>query len=592
MAKVKGTKKVDAITVNDASVIVVTAKKKSKSVIAKNGNNRIYGLDGKDKITVSGGKKNLIYGDAGNDTITVTKKTGTGNKIYGGAGNDTFKINGGKSNYFYGGAGNDVFKINGGGKNYIYGGAGRDTYLLSAFTGKTNLVINQSGSKFGDMDVLQLKNVKKTDVKYKLKDNKLIITHKNGGTIAVNNWGKRPLSEIQFVGTKTKTLTNYDITDKLKSYKYRTITKSGTYKATGGNDKLIVSAKKKARTLLDSSGTDGNNNPTNPENSSGEIINGFPVTRQIIIDNLGVGGIDSLDVSSFGGWSEFYFEDKDLILPMIENAGDITSGDDDIITKITLKDFAAKDRIFELIDIENTEPNHLIVNSGNIVQGTTGRDMIYVMKNGQSVFGNGDNDDVYIYGHNNTKVTFSNKDDDDYAFVSIKSGNSNVINANGAEFLTVWLENSSGNTIIGGTGFNCWRSNNNRFYGSAGNDEINVSSNSTNNVVYAKAGNDHIFVNGDGGNKFWKWVGAFFADIFDIGWFCEGTGGIDSICDYIFGTDTLQVSDSNDISDSVVSGSDIVLNLRGGGSVKVIGAAANGISILDSSTGKTFNPLN
>jgi len=79
----------------------------------------------------------------------------------------------------------------------VRGNAGRDTYVLTAFTAKTNLTINQSGSKFGDMDILQLKNVKKSDVKYSLKGTKLIITHKNGGEITVSNWNKRPLSEIQ-----------------------------------------------------------------------------------------------------------------------------------------------------------------------------------------------------------------------------------------------------------------------------------------------------------------------------------------------------------------------------------------------------------
>ena len=136
MAIVKGTKNVDKFTVNESNVIVVTDKKSTKSAIAKNGKNKIYGAATNDIFTVKGGKKNYIYGDAGNDTITVTSKIGTGNKIYGDdakekvTGNDTFNINGGNKNYFYGGKGTDTFNINGGSGNILDGGAGKDTFVF------------------------------------------------------------------------------------------------------------------------------------------------------------------------------------------------------------------------------------------------------------------------------------------------------------------------------------------------------------------------------------------------------------------------------------------------------------------------------
>lgn len=327
--------------------------------------------------------------------------------------------------------------------------------------------------------------------------------------------------------------------------------------------------------------TDG---PVIFQNGNTETIGGFPVTKTIVISGLGTEGIDSLDVSYFGGHSEYFFDGEDMVLPMIENTGDLSSGDDDSITKIILKDFAAENRIFELKDLpEGYQPKHLIVNSGKTIQGTNGDDIIYVTKNGQSVFSNsGWLEDVYINGSNKTTVNFSK--DNGYAFVSLRDGNSTVVNANGAESLVVWLENASNNIVTGATGIHAWMSNNNQFYCSAGNDEINIADGSTNNTLYAEAGDDHIWINGND-NEFYGGEGK---NLYDIGWF-ESNGGTDIIYDYKFGSDILQVSDRSAITSSVISGSDILLNLINGGSVKVIGAATNGISILDSGTGKTFS---
>jgi len=326
--------------------------------------------------------------------------------------------------------------------------------------------------------------------------------------------------------------------------------------------------------------------PVISQNGNTEIINGFPVSKTIVISDLGVEGIDSLDVSYFGGRVEFYLEDKDLILPMIENVGDLSTQDDDTITKVILKDFAAKDRIFELKELPDgyDQIKYLIVNTGKTVQGTTGDDIIFVSKDGQSVFSNGGTyDDILIKGYNQTKVFCSPKTD--YAYVNILNGN--VVNANGCKSLAVWLDlGSTNNKVIGAAGIGVQVSNNNQLHGGAGDDNLNVYS-GTNNTVYGEAGNDHILITAHG-NKFYGGSGR---DIFEItySWQYDSSPKTDIIYDYRFGTDTIQVEDKNVIADSFISGSDILLNLSAGGSVKVIGAATNGISILDSSTGKTFN---
>lgn len=317
------------------------------------------------------------------------------------------------------------------------------------------------------------------------------------------------------------------------------ITKSGTYKATGDYDTFTVSGKG---------------------------------SKDVTISGFGVGGKDTLNVSYYNDYQNVYVEGKNLVLPMLDINGKVT--------KITVENFADanwEDKPISLGAGKNLK--HLIFNSS----GDNGNDIIFVTKNGISVNGQGGSDEVRIHGANNAYVDFSEYNT--YADVSINNGSSNVVVANGAKFLTVRLENSSGNTIIGATSIDSRMSDNNYIEGSNGNDEINIR-NGTNNTIMSLDGNDHIYVNANG-NEFYGGAGK---DLFEIGRF-ESNGGTDVIYDYEFGTDTLQVKDKSIIASSVISDNDVLLNLKNGGSVKVLNAA-NGISILDSSTGKTFNPLN
>ena len=153
MAKVNGTKKIDTITIKDASnVIVVTNKKSTPYKINKKGKNYIFGNAGKDTIIVKGGKKNYIYGDDKNgtasaiDTITVNK--GSSNKIYGGKGNDKFFIKGGTGNTITGGNGNDTFTIRGGKKTVLSGGAGSDSFIY--VKSKKNATVTIKDYKYGE----------------------------------------------------------------------------------------------------------------------------------------------------------------------------------------------------------------------------------------------------------------------------------------------------------------------------------------------------------------------------------------------------------------------------------------------------------
>ena len=149
MATVNGTKKIDVITVKNASSVIVVTKKKSTSYkISKKGKNYIFGNAGKDTIIVKGGKKNYIYGDdkkgkaSAIDTITINK--GNLNTIYGGKGNDAITIKGGKKNTIDGGNGNDTFTITGGKKNTISGDNGNDTFTITG--GKKTIISGGAGS--------------------------------------------------------------------------------------------------------------------------------------------------------------------------------------------------------------------------------------------------------------------------------------------------------------------------------------------------------------------------------------------------------------------------------------------------------------
>ncbi len=111
----------------------------------------------------------------------------------------------------------------------------------------------------------------------------------------------------------------------------------------------------------------------------------------------------------------------------------------------------------------------------------------------------------------------------------------------------------------------------------------------TNNKIYGEAGDDQIYVYTQaGGNEFYGGAGEDLFGLIPLD-SVENIIGADIIHDYEFGTDTIEVSDSSYITDSEISGSDILLSFYNGGTVRVIGAAENGLSIRDSSTGNMLN---
>lgn len=167
MANVNGTKKVDTITIKDASnVIVVTNKKSTPYKINKKGKNYIFGNAGKDTIIVKGGKKNYIYGDdkkgkaSAIDKITINK--GSSNKIYGGNGNDKIFIKGGTNNTIAGGKGNDTFTISGGKNTIISGGAGSDSFIY--VKSKKNATVTIKDYKYGENGTGDKFTVRKAEV--------------------------------------------------------------------------------------------------------------------------------------------------------------------------------------------------------------------------------------------------------------------------------------------------------------------------------------------------------------------------------------------------------------------------------------------
>lgn len=173
-------------------------------------NNTVYTGKGKDTIRIEGGALNTINTENDNDSIYVyggnnSINTGAGNDyinlnagfnvVYGGAGNDSFEVYGGE-NYLYGEAGNDTFNIYG--SAFVNGGAGSDVYNVT-WNDKLDLRIVQSGNGSKDKDVLNIKNLQSSDVRFSYDDNnRIVITGKNGGQTVISDYGTTIFNYIQF----------------------------------------------------------------------------------------------------------------------------------------------------------------------------------------------------------------------------------------------------------------------------------------------------------------------------------------------------------------------------------------------------------
>lgn len=118
--------------------------------VYKGGSHKIYGGDGKDRISITkdAGENIFVNGGKGVDTITISGGGSYSNhEIHGDAGNDNITVakdgNAMRSN-IYGDAGDDIIKVNGGVQHKIYGGGGADTIRINGGGGHT---VDTGGSK-------------------------------------------------------------------------------------------------------------------------------------------------------------------------------------------------------------------------------------------------------------------------------------------------------------------------------------------------------------------------------------------------------------------------------------------------------------
>jgi Ca2+-binding RTX toxin-like protein len=102
----------------------VDATNLNDRIIAKEGDDRLYGYLGDDYL-IGGPGSDRLYGDEGNDTLIG----GTGDDdLFGGDGNDT--LTGGQGDdILRGGDGDDILR-GGQGTNRLYGGGGNNTFVL------------------------------------------------------------------------------------------------------------------------------------------------------------------------------------------------------------------------------------------------------------------------------------------------------------------------------------------------------------------------------------------------------------------------------------------------------------------------------
>lgn len=120
--------------------------------------NKVYGLGGKDKISVYKGDRHEIFGGSGNDIITISKKSGDHIEVEAGKGNDHITVSVGNYHDLEGGAGVDIIEVTGGKGIEIDGGAGNDEITVKKGTrfeidgGSGNDIIRITGGKSHEID--------------------------------------------------------------------------------------------------------------------------------------------------------------------------------------------------------------------------------------------------------------------------------------------------------------------------------------------------------------------------------------------------------------------------------------------------------
>ena len=342
----------------DGGINVLNGDAGSDTIFVENtDNNTLNGGVGNDRLEVYGTGHEL-NGGAGNDILTVH---GNGNTLNGDAGNDVITVYDG-TQIISGGSGNDTITVIGGNQHAIAGGEGSDTLTITSALGTDSVLnIDQTAHNTGDVDVLQLTNVNKDNVRFTLANGALVITHDNGGKIIISGWDMNPMSKIVFEDATE--LTGTEITalaDTPLPSGVIIVNESGTYPACGTGNTFC----------FEEEGWDA-------------VITGAT-------------GLDSLDFSNYAGEEYTYGASRtgnNLILTLEKSSGNSATA----VGTVTIQGyFTANDKISQITIYDSASDAlrtlNLVADIGAAggVQGTDNDDLIFSGNNRNISAGDGD----------------------------------------------------------------------------------------------------------------------------------------------------------------------------------------------------------
>lgn len=509
----------------------IYAGKAGGAINAGAGNDTLYGSTGNDTLYGRAGNDNL-YGGTGNDTLNG----GTGNDtLFGGAGNDLL----------YGGSGNDTF-------NYADGEG--DDVVYDYVAGEDVLQINK-GISVGMISKTELSNDKKD----------LVFTVGNG-SITLKDVAGKIIDIKDYRG-------NYTIsgnTIELKSDFAGEINASN-YLSTvtwirGNNTKsgVILRGNQKDNVIYGGSGSD--------------------VLYAVQGDNFLIGNVG--DDTLYAGKGNDYLSGDIGNDTLYGGTG--TSG---------LNGGAGNDTLYggsgnDTFNYSNGEGNDTIYNynvsgkdvlmiAGATVDGTAltnrDRDVVLTIGSGKITIINAANKSISITDSRGS-YDVSNK--------IIKLGSDYTGSINAGTFLdsVITIDGKNSENAINITG-NCQdniiyaNDKGGVYFGEAGNDTIYGGADKDyiygglgNDILYGENGNDELY-GGDGNDSLYGGVGN---DVFHY------QSGHDTIFDYEAGKDTIKL-DSVSLKKCEISGTDVLLTLFNGGTIRIKNMAGKTIDYRDSS---------
>ena len=603
-------------------------------------NDTLYGGEGND--TLDGGAGNdTLYGGEGNDTLDG----GAGNDtLYGGEGDDTL-VGGIGNDTLVGGAGNDTFVYaNGQGNDTITDYvAGQDSLQISSGTiSQTGLANNNKDLVFTvGTGTVTLSNaaskaisLKDSRGSYTASGTAITLGSDFTGTIDANNY-LTTVTTIDGRNAKQVSITGNALDNVIYSGKYPYCTIDGgagddTLYGGSSSDTLIGGSGNDTFVYADGSGYDTIRDYTEGQDtlqiSSGSISKAkLTNSNRDLVFTVGTGAVNLSNAAS----KKISLKDSRGSYTASNTA--ITLGTDfagEMDANVYLSTVTTIDgrNVGGIVNITGNAQNNIIYagKSGGTIDGGAGNDTLYGGAGDDMLTGGAGNDTfVYANGGGNDTITDYTEGLDTLQISSGMISQTELANNNkdlvftvgtgtvtlgNAASKTISLKDSRGSYTVSNTAItldadfageidaNVYLSTITTIDGRNAESIVNITGNAQDNVIYAGksggtidggAGNDTLY--GGAGDDTLN--GGSGRDRF---WFTEVSNGVNTINDYQVGVDTIVLNDGVVISQSTVSGTDVVLTLSTGGTINIVGATGKDIAFEDNNgniTHETFDSI-